>query len=142
MTWTVRFWIFASNRSTDCRLYSLTQQRSSAPSGIAKLRQSVDQSTPASDPMSLDEFIVPASIASPAGISPSPPRDKIMVSNSTVASAIPIKTRKDLQDQQHPAFPPASVPGPPQDRQRSHEFDYVQRHIRKTSIDERKVCCV
>ena len=136
----MRFWTRASNHSTDYGLCSLTQQRSSAPSGIAKLRQSVDQSTPASDLMNLDEFIFPASIASPAGISPSPPRDKTAVSNHATASAIPIKTRKDLQDQQHPAFPPASVPGPPQDRQRSHEFDYVQRHIRKTSIDERKVC--
>ena len=120
-------------------LYSSSQPKSTSPSGITKLRQSTDlTNAPQPDPMNLDEFILPASIASPAGMSPSPPRDKPSASVNTIASAIPIKTRKDLQGQMHSTFPPASVPIP-QDRRRNQEFDYVQRHVRKTSIDERKV---
>lgn len=58
-----------------------------------------------------------------------------MTSNTT-AAAIPIKTRKDVQDQSHTNFPPSA---PPQDRMRNQEFGYVQRRVRKTSIDETRV---
>ena len=120
---------------------SLSQQRSNGPSGIAQLRKSIDPSNASQpDPMNLDEFIFPSSVASPAGVSPSPPAEGRSTSGNAVASAIPIKIRKGAQDlPAHPTFPPASVPVPLQDRLRSREFDYVQRHIRKTSIDERKV---
>jgi GATA-binding protein len=36
---------------------------------------------------------------------------------------------------------PASLPYPPQDQHRNDEFGYVQRRVRKTSVDERKVRC-
>ncbi|KAL9100056.1 MAG: hypothetical protein Q9187_009411, partial [Circinaria calcarea] len=115
----------------------VSQQKSSAPSGIAKLRQSIDHANiPPSDPMNLDDFIFPNSIASPAGISPSPPDGRSSTLFNTRASAIPIKNKKDVQDQSHPTFPPASAPIPPQLRHRNHEFNYVQRRVRKTSIDE------
>lgn len=86
--------------------------------------------------MNLDDFIFHTSIASPSDPSPSPPQ---ATSTNTVASAIPIKIRKGPHDSAHPTFPPASAPVPPQESHRGHEFDYIQRHVRKTSIDEKKV---
>lgn len=114
---------------TDQRIRRASQQSSSAPSGIAKLRESIDHSnTPDSDAMNIDDFIFATSIASPAGASPSfPPAP-----SDTNASAIPIKTKKDVQHQMHPEFPPSA---PTQDRVRDREFDYVQRRVRKTSIE-------
>ena len=82
--------------------------------------------------MNIDDFIFPTSIASPAGISPSSPPPTSNIN----ALAIPIKTKKDVQHQPHPEFPPSA---PTQDRIRDREFDYVQRRVRKTSIDETKV---
>jgi hypothetical protein len=105
-----------------------------APSGIAQLRQSVDQRTPRAssvDPMNLDEFIIPSSIGSPAGIEPSQ-------LDLAVPSAIPIKGRKE-HIQSHNNLAPASLPYTSQDLHRSDEFGYVQRRVRKTSVDERKV---
>ena len=126
--------------STDRHRDSIAQHRPSAPSGIAQLRQSIDATNvPPSDPMNLDDFIFSASIASPSDPSPSPPHLTTSTSANSVASAIPIKSRKGVQDQSHPTFPAASVPVPPHDHQRAHEFDYIRRHVRKTSIDDRKV---
>ncbi|SZF00071.1 unnamed protein product [Blumeria hordei] len=48
------------------------------------------------------------------------------------ASAIPIKTRKSSAQ----LIIPQSVPVPQHDPRNTLEFDYVQRHIRKSSIDE------
>lgn len=119
--------------STDKRIRRTSRQPTSVPSGIAKLRESVDLSnTPDPDAMNIDDFIFPNSIASPAGISPSSPPPPSNIN----ASAIPIKTKKDLQHQLHPDFPPSA---PTQDRIGDREFDYVQRRVRKTSIDETKV---
>lgn len=87
--------------------------------------------------MNLDDFIVPNSIASPARVpSPSPPREIIVAPSSTVASAIPIKIRKDTEQPAHPNFAPSA---PSHDRSRIREFDYVQRRVRKTSIDGTRV---
>ena len=123
----------AQKTATDKRIRRANPLPTSAPSGIAKLRESADPSTtPDPDAMNIDDFIFPTSIASPAGMSPSstPP------SSSVNASAIPIKAKKDVQHQLHPEFPPSA---PNQDRLRDREFDYVQRRVRKTSIDETKV---
>ena len=124
---------FARRTRTDKRIGRASQQTLSAPSGIAKLRESVDHSsTPDPDAMNIDDFIFPTSTASPAGMSPS----SSSPSSNIHASAIPIKTKKDVQHQLHPEFPPSA---PTQDRIRDCEFDYVQRRVRKTSIDETKV---
>lgn len=85
--------------------------------------------------MNLDDFILPNSIASPTDNSPSPTTDFAVTSSNAVASAIPIKAKKETQDLNQ--FPPSA---PPQDRiMRNREFDYVQRRLRKTSIDETRV---
>lgn len=87
--------------------------------------------------MNIDDYIFQSSTASPTGgVSPSPPTEAaIATSSNAVASAIPIKTKKEMQDSSH--FPPSAPP--PLDRMRNHEFDYVQRRLRKTSIDETRV---
>lgn len=81
--------------------------------------------------MNLDEFIIPSSIGSPASIEPSQ-------LDLAVPSAIPIKARKE-QLPAHNNLAPASLPYTSHDLHRSDEFGYVQRRVRKTSVDERKV---
>jgi len=118
----------------------------SAPSGIAQLRKSSDQ-TPTNaqqaehpDAMNLDDFIFSDNISTPAGIgmSPSPELHKKETekSSNAVASAIPIKMRKESTAQ---FAVPQSVPVPHHNPRSNEEFNYVQRHVRKTSIDERRV---
>lgn len=91
--------------------------------------------------MNLDDFIFPDSISTPAGIvtSPSPelPKKEVDRSSNSVASAIPIKMRKESTQPQFSA--PQSVPVPHHAPRSNEEFNYVQRHVRKTSIDERRV---
>lgn len=100
--------------------------------------------------MNLDDFIIPSSIGSPAGFDALPPATSITASNTTdqnavaaqphsgVASGIPIKARKD-QTNTHGPLVPASLPHQSQELRRNDEFGYVQRRVRKTSVDERKV---
>lgn len=116
----------------------LAQQTTSAPSGIAQLRQSQDlTNSPDPDPMNLDDFILPDSLASPARIAtPSPQSDHAPAPSNAVSTAIPIKKRKEAESLPHPSFVPSA---PSQDRPRTSEFGYVQRRVRKTSIDETKV---
>ncbi|PSN69007.1 hypothetical protein BS50DRAFT_330498 [Corynespora cassiicola Philippines] len=110
----------------------------SAPSGIAQLRKSVDQQAQAQAPdaMNLDEFIFPSSVASPAGLPPSPSNEMRAPSNAT-APAIPIRKANQSHDQTH-SLARASAPSVPPAIIRENEFGYVQRHVRKTSIDERR----
>lgn len=87
--------------------------------------------------MNLDDYIFADNISTPAGIglspTPEPKRPNERATNN-VASAIPIKMRKEA-----PQFVvPQSVPVPHQ-YPRNSDFNYVQRHVRKTSIDERRV---
>ncbi|OBT79911.1 hypothetical protein VF21_01586 [Pseudogymnoascus sp. 05NY08] len=103
------------------------QLNASAPSGIAQLRNSMHQGDESPDNMSIDEFIF-SNMASPTDMSPPDFRDSRQP--SAVASAIPIKMRKEPAA----AFAPQSVPV----TQHQDEFSYVQRHVRKTSIDERR----
>lgn len=113
-----------------------------APSGIAQLRKSSEQSLPQAEPMNLDEFIVSESVATPAAfpLSPQPP-PKPQVDEAaakpahSLTTAIPIKSRKDSS--QH--FIPQSMPLPPHNQRFQDDFSYVSRHPRKTSIDERRV---
>lgn len=121
-----------------------SSQNHSAPSGIAQLRKSVDHTnTPQSEAMNLDDFIFPSSMTSPTVASSSPPEEEEEERGDptpALAPGIPIKMRAQLQEQSHPQLPPASTPLPPEPRHRNNEFDYVQRRVRKTSIDERRVC--
>ncbi|OXV06795.1 hypothetical protein Egran_05438, partial [Elaphomyces granulatus] len=129
--------------------------------GIAQLRQSADDISPppssttttttftgvagtntitaaAVDVMNLDDFLIPSSIGSPAGI-PTSPADRASTSVNAVATAIPIKTRKEQHTSSHGNLVvPASLPYPSQDQRRNDEFGYVPRRVRKTSVDERK----
>lgn len=113
-------------------------ERATAPSGIAQLRKSSDQSRETQDGMNLDEFIFSDNVSMSADMSPSPDlreRQPPMVANA-MASAIPIKMRNETAA----SFAPQSVPALQHRTHTRDEFGYVQRHIRKTSIDERRVC--
>lgn len=112
----------------------------SAPSGIAQLRQSVDRQARApslpGDAMNLDDFIQPSSVGSPAGLLDEPPNEMRAPSHAT---AIPIRKPNQSSHDQNLALAHASAPPVPPIVLREHEFGYVQRHVRKTSIDERRV---
>lgn len=111
-----------------------------APSGIAQqLQKSSEQEySSQSELMNLDDFIFSDSAATPLAsqgdISLVSGRDCDMqgvAPSHANASAIPIKSRKDAQQR----FAPQSVPFPPR---HPGEFNYVTRHHRKTSIDDRR----
>lgn len=117
----------------------------SAPSGIAQqLRKSSEQHQQAQvpqphaqpDTMNLDDFIFPSSVGSPAGLSPEPSNDTPVPFHAT-APVIPI--RKPNQANDHDiSLARASAPSVPPMINRENEFAYVPRHVRKTSIDERR----
>lgn len=115
---------------------------SSAPSGIAQqLRRSVDHAAEnehSSDPMNLDDFIVPSSVASPAGITSPAPSESTAHSMSLPAPPIPIAARTKPQVNIPKNLPPSSLPQSTIATHRTSEFDYVQKRVRKTSIDERR----
>ncbi|KAI9701300.1 MAG: hypothetical protein M1836_001970 [Candelina mexicana] len=139
LTWRMMAMNLKRKEREQSRLSRESTVATTAPSGIAQLRKSVDQDAYNADPMNLDDFIFPTSIASPAHV-PSPPGHPRAptTTNTATSAAIPIKARKDSHALSHPNLPPASAPIPPQARQRTGEFGYVQRHVRKTSIDERR----
>ena len=126
----------------DCQYRKLEEKKSaatSAPSGIAQLRKSVDHSNEQhSDPMNLDDFLMPNSIASPAGITPFPD-ERSSAAERAHPSAMPIQSRKVTSHQSAESLPVSSVPQPSIVSNRNGEFDYVRRRLRKTSIDERRV---
>jgi len=129
----------AANHATSARTNTSTGL-TAAPSGIAQLRNSTDHSSehPA-DPMNLDDFIVPTSVASPAGIMDAP-NDQSGQQSVPQAHGIPINTRERPQIKIATGVPALSVPKSSIALNRTSEFDYVQRRVRKTSIDERRVC--
>ena len=92
--------------------------------------------------MNLDDFIVPSSMGTPAGVSPAPSSiaELDLASTTATLSAIPIKQQQRLQAEEL-SLARASAPSvPPFEQTRAnHEFAYVQRHVRKTSIDESRV---
>lgn len=110
-----------------------------APSGIAQLRISSQHASAQHEPMNLDDFIFADNAATPISLeSPQATNNRIGNDRSglSMASAIPIKSRKDLA--QH--FVPQSVPVPAlHQTTQNGEFNYVNRHQRKTSIDDRRV---
>ncbi|TQV93228.1 hypothetical protein V2A60_010337 [Cordyceps javanica] len=110
----------------------------SGPSGIAQLRKSsqVNADTAAHNPdqMNIDEFIFPEQAGSPDAFAS--PHMSGPVS-STQTSGIPIQQPRN--EGLGSAFVPQSVPDAPHIHHRDNsEFNYVQRHVRKTSIDDRQ----
>ncbi|KAF4124563.1 hypothetical protein GMORB2_5229 [Geosmithia morbida] len=125
-----------------------------------------NNSSSKSEPMNIDDFIFSENAATPSGITmspPPPPTDSNSSSTTTTtttttttngkpafqkpAHGIPIKSRMQQQNgQSQPQsdhqmsdshqFVPQSVPEPP--HHFNHEFNYVKRHPRKTSIDDRR----
>lgn len=109
-----------------------------APSGIAQLRRSVDALTESpSDPMNLDDFIQSNVVASPAGITSPISTEASQRRPTQPGPGIPITTKAKPQIQVPRNLPAASVPKSSIALNRSGEFDYVQKRVRKTSIDER-----
>ncbi|KIN04389.1 hypothetical protein OIDMADRAFT_116344 [Oidiodendron maius Zn] len=112
----------------------------SGPSGIAQLREHSEQNlADSADAMNLDEFIFSENMSTPTGLgaTPSPEIAKATLekpSSTAAAAAIPIKMRKESSQ----FAVPQSVPVPHHTSRGVEEFNYVQRHIRKTSIDERR----
>jgi GATA-binding protein len=119
----------------------------SAPSGIAQqLRKSQDQQAQVQvqvqansphDAMNLDDFIFPSSVGSPAGLSPELSNEDAAPFNPS-APAIPIR-KPHLANDHNLSLARASAPSVPPAIHREDEFGYVPRHVRKTSIDERRV---
>ncbi|ETI23298.1 hypothetical protein G647_05098 [Cladophialophora carrionii CBS 160.54] len=116
--------------------------QSSAPSGIAQqLRKSIDKGMEhgqSSDPMNLDDFIVPSSVASPAGGMTPATAEPPAQPKTTPASGVPIVTRGKPQVHIPKNLPPSSLPQTSIPTHRTSEFDYVRKRVRKTSIDERR----
>lgn len=114
----------------------------STPSGIAQqLRKSIDKSTESEqlpDPMNLDEFIVPSSFASPAGILTPATTEHTPQPKNTQPAGVPIASRNKPQVQIPKNLPPSSMPQTSVPTYRTSEFDYVRKRVRKTSIDERR----
>ncbi|KAH7304969.1 hypothetical protein B0I35DRAFT_362629 [Stachybotrys elegans] len=113
------------------------------PSGIAQLRKSSENVNNQSDPMNIDDFIFAENAGTPAGVpSPQPPQkpavDKPMADRPATSrgpGAIPIKSRRDSSSTG--LFVPQSVPVQAQQHRTQNEFNYINRHHRKTSIDDR-----
>ncbi|KAM3446432.1 hypothetical protein MY3296_009688 [Beauveria thailandica] len=111
----------------------------SGPSGIAQLRKSSQANAAAvpqnPDQMNIDEFIFPEQTGSPAGFAPSHMSDS---ASTGQPSGISIH-QQPRNDAHSSAFVPQSVPDAPHLQHRGNsEFNYVQRRVRKTSIDERQ----
>lgn len=114
--------------------------QTSAPSGIALLRvQSQDGNARPPASLHFDDLIAPNSASSPAGISRSSSFDPIKAPHAQTP-VIAVRKPEDPQDDPlHPSR--ASAPSvPPVKGQDQSEFGYVQRRLRKTSVDERMVC--
>lgn len=89
--------------------------------------------------MNLDDFIFPSSVGSPAGLSPGPDlsTNEDAAPFNAIAPAIPIR-KPNLANDHNLALARASAPSVPPTIHRENEFGYVHRHVRKTSIDERR----
>ncbi|KAF3490781.1 GATA transcriptional activator AreA [Arthroderma uncinatum] len=88
------------------------------------------------EPMNIDAFMASSSsISSPTGFSPS--MSDGPSSHHAVASAIPIRSAKDEHQSPMGIVMPASLPHHPHVGTQTNEFGYVQRRVRKTSVDER-----
>ncbi|KUI73517.1 Nitrogen catabolic enzyme regulatory protein [Cytospora mali] len=137
LTWRMMHTSLRKQRQVDGESNSSTG--GNAPSGIAQLRKSSELNTSSSDPMNLDDFIVAENMSTPAGIAGSPSPDLAKQGEDRPLrrqiNAIPIKHRQASL----PHFLPQSVPVPAHAPNAQHEFGYITRRHRKTSIDDRRV---
>lgn len=123
--------------------FMMSRPMLNSPSGIAQLRQSSQtRATPPADSMNLDDFLMPNVVASPSlSASRASSSEAVPSSRHTgaaMASAIPIRKQKELQSQDSHLIRASAPSVPPTARVQNQEFGYVQRHMRKTSIDERR----
>lgn len=88
--------------------------------------------------MNLDDFLVPNSVASPAGILTPSSTDNAPFSAASQHRSMSVKSKPRPQVHVPPVLPAASVPKTSIPSSRPSEFDYVKKLVRKTSIDERK----
>lgn len=86
--------------------------------------------------MNIDDFIFSDQAATPSATDSPAPSSK----PAGAANGIAIKQRKESSANQPDQFVPQSVPEPSHQRTDNGEFGYVNRHHRKTSIDDRRVC--
>lgn len=122
-----------SDVSAPSRIPAEAMNGSQPSSTISLLRKESENDCGQKDAMSLDDFIESQNLAN----TPSPEKSQgtNQADDTGFASAIPIKSRKSTGSQ----FVPQSVPAATPYRQSQHEFHYVRKHHRKTSIDERRV---
>lgn len=123
------------------RAQSQTAAQTSTPGGVAqRLRKPVNMFAEAeqpSDSMSIDDLMVPSSVASPAGITSPAPTGIIAQPKGAQAPGVSIASRSKPQVQIPKTMPPSSMPQSSIALHRSSEFDPVQKRVRKTSSDER-----
>ena len=115
------------------------------PSGIAQLRRAVEQDAVLphqslasnGNTVNLDDVIMPNSVSSPAGLSRSPSTDPN--TSATTGPMGPLSNNVALKENDlNPAR--ASAPShAPFKTPRAAEFGYIPRHVRKTSVDDRRV---
>lgn len=144
LSWRMMAMTLRKKKQEEAARAEAERQRANAPSGIAQLRQHEDENMQDSDNMNLDDFIFTDEMSTPPGNSPQQQhqqqphqqqqngRDNNQSSAVNMASAIPIKMRRETTNA---SFQPQSVPT---QHPVQPEFGYVQRHVRKTSIDERR----
>nr|POE59100.1 nitrogen regulatory protein area [Quercus suber] len=130
-------------RQQDVKRLAARPHAQNTPSGIAQLRRSsekVGKSDSQDEQMDLDDFLVPSSIATPGDDSPVSNLPELAPSSISTVSAIPIKQQHRLQAEDL-SLARASAPNinALDSARPNQEFGYVQRHVRKTSIDERRV---
>jgi GATA-binding protein len=138
MTWRMMALRMRNQRKEEQQNRHLRPAAHNAPSGIAQLRKTSEHNGMNSvDAMNIDDFIFSDNSMMTDTMSPQPISKMI---GKSMNGAIPIKSRKEQQQQQHTGlFVPQSVPVSQQHQASRDEFNYVNRHHRKTSIDERLV---
>jgi GATA-binding protein len=136
MTWRMMALRMRNQRKEEQQNRHLRPAAHNAPSGIAQLRKTSEHNGMNSvDAMNIDDFIFSDNSMMTDTMSPQPISKMI---GKSMNGAIPIKSRKEQQQQQHTGlFVPQSVPVSQQHQASRDEFNYVNRHHRKTSIDER-----
>lgn len=113
----------------------------STPSGIAQLRKTSEVTlNNQAEQMDIDDFIFSERAGTPTGISESPETPHVMLPMQPGGSAASAISFQPLRSGQA-GFMPQSAPHAPHHGHTRHmgELNYLRRHQRKTSMDERGV---